>query len=106
MPTPKATPAASLLTGRRIVVPQHVVFRGFPTETVVLNLQTGKYHGLNPTAGRMLDVLAHSGSIGEATATVAREYDRPEAETEADVCDLCRALLERGLIELDGGAPS
>ena len=38
------TPAA--LSAR---IPQHVVFRGFATETVVLNLETGKYHGLNPS---------------------------------------------------------
>jgi DNA-binding CsgD family transcriptional regulator len=41
----------------RVRVPQHVVHRAFPARTVVLNLETGKYHGLNPTAGRMLTAL-------------------------------------------------
>ena len=39
----------------KVTRPQHVVYRSFPSETVVLNLQTGSYHGLNATAGRMLD---------------------------------------------------
>jgi len=84
-------------------MPQHVVHRSFPTETVVLNLQTGKYHGLNPTAGRMLEVLATKGELRAAAAAVAEEYDQPLAATERDICDLCEALLERGLIEIDDG---
>ena len=35
-----------------VKLPQHVVYRDFVSETVLLNIQTGKYHGLNPTAGR------------------------------------------------------
>jgi hypothetical protein len=87
-----------------IRVPQNVVFRTFPAETVVLNLQTGKYHGLNPTAGRMLEVLAESASVGAAIAALAAEYDRPPAGVERDVQDLCRSLLDRGLIEAEGQA--
>ena len=29
-----------------IRLPDHVVFRRFPAETVLLNLQTGHYHGV------------------------------------------------------------
>jgi hypothetical protein len=84
-----------------ITVPQNVVFRQFPAETVVLNLQTGKYHGLNPTAGRMLEALAEADSIGEAVEVIAAEYDRSPAGVERDVQDLCRALHERGLIDTE-----
>jgi hypothetical protein len=82
-------------------VPQHVVFRGFPTETVVLNLQTGKYHGLNPTAGRMLEAISEAASIRDAAAGVAAEYEQPADGVERDMCVLCEAMLERGLIEID-----
>lgn len=87
-----------------VKVPQHVVFRSFPSETVVLNLQTGKYHGLNPTAGHMLDVLAKGGSVRDSAALVAEEYEQPPADTERDICDLCRALVERGLVEIEENA--
>lgn len=86
-----------------VSVPQHVVHRNFPSETVVLNLQTGKYHGLNPTAGRMLEALAEEGSVRAAAALVAAEYAQPLATAERDACDLCGALLERGLVEIDAG---
>ena len=35
-------------------VPAHVAQREFADETVALNLETGRYHGLNSTASRML----------------------------------------------------
>ena len=84
----------------RVVVPQHVVHRRFPNETVVLNLRTGKYHGLNPTAGMMLEELARSGSVAETAAAVATEHGREVAEVEADLLDLVAALRERDLIEI------
>jgi hypothetical protein len=85
-----------------VAVPRHVVYRSFPSETVVLNLQTGKYHGLNPTAGAILAALERASCIADAVGVLAREYDRPPVEMEHDVRELCSALLERGLIELDG----
>ncbi len=94
------------LLGVRVSVPQHVVHRSFPSETVVLNLQTGKYHGLNPTAGRMLEALAKEGSVRAAAAAVAAEYEQPLETAERDIGDLCAALVERGLIEIDAGDAS
>jgi hypothetical protein len=100
--TQDATPAQSSLLKVRVKVPQHVVHRSFPSETVVLNLQTGKYYGLNPTAGSMLDALENADSVQDAATTVAREYEQPPEAIEQDMCDLCSVLLERGLIEIEG----
>jgi hypothetical protein len=84
----------------RVRVPQHVVFREFPAETVVLNLQTEQYHGLNPTAGAMLTELGRNRTVSEAAVAVARHFDRSEDEVRADLLGLCAQLLERGLIEI------
>jgi len=96
-----ATPSQTDLLKVKIKVPQHVVYRTFPSETVVLNLQTGKYHGLNPTAGRMLETLERSDSVRDAAEVAAGEYEQPQAATERDMCELCNALLARDLIEVD-----
>ena len=37
---------------QKAVVPEHVVYRTFVSETVVLNLQSGHYHGINTSGGR------------------------------------------------------
>lgn len=96
----EATQSQSLLEAK-VKVPQSVVFRSFPSETVVLNLQTGKYHGLNPTAGRMLEAMTESASVREAAVAVAAEYETSAETIEGDICDLCQTLLDRGLIERD-----
>jgi Coenzyme PQQ synthesis protein D (PqqD) len=101
--TPKTVPSAASLPTSRIKVPQHVVYRSFPAETVVLNLETGKYHGLNATAGSMLEALERSACVRDAAGAVASEYGQPQEAVERDMCELCNALLERGLIEVDGG---
>jgi hypothetical protein len=98
-----ATPTQSSLAKSKMTMPQHVVYRSFPTETVVLNLQTGKYHGLNATAGNMLDALKQADSVREAAVAVAREYGQSATTVERDLYELCAALLERDLIEVDGG---
>ena len=93
------------LLAARVRVPQHVVFREFPAETVVLNLQTEQYHGLNPTAGVMLTELGRSGSVAEAAVAVARQFHRSEDEVRRDVLGLCAQLLDRGLIEIVSDEP-
>jgi hypothetical protein len=83
-----------------IELPEHVVFRRFPAETVLLNLQTGQYHGLNPTGGRMLEVLAEVGSIADAATSLAEEYEQPLDEVRHDMRTFCSDLADRGLIEI------
>ena len=80
-------------------VPAHVVRRSFALETVALNLQTGTYFGLNRTAGRMLDTLEVSATVGAAAGRLASEFGRPLGEIQADLIELCETLLARGLVE-------
>jgi hypothetical protein len=91
---------------RRPRIPDHVVRRAFPGETVILNLETGQYHGLNPTAGRMLGALEASDSIGGAVAALAREFGISYDEVNRDLLELCEALSDRGLLELDEARPA
>jgi hypothetical protein len=84
----------------RLRVPQHVVFRDFVSETVLLNIETGQYHGLNPTAGRMLTVLDGAGSVEAAAKQLAKEFDQPIERVADDLSELCEGLLERKLLEI------
>lgn len=83
-----------------IRVPDHVVYRAFPSETVILNLTTGTYHGVNPTGGRMLDLLNELGEIRGAAKRLADEYDVPVGDVERDMSLFCSRLVERELIEV------
>jgi hypothetical protein len=90
------------LRGLRISVPSTVVHRSFDAETVLLNLTSGTYHGLNPTGGRMFDLLAETGSFDATVAALVEEYGQPEDVIARDLDQLCRDLEKRGLIEVDG----
>jgi hypothetical protein len=96
-------PNASSLLASKAMVPQHVVYRSFPSETVVLNLETGKYHGLNATAGQMLEALEQAACVRDAAAALAGSYEQDQNVIERDLCELCQSLLERGLIQIDDG---
>jgi hypothetical protein len=92
--------ASRALLAAHVRVPEHVVYRSFVRETVVLNLATGRYHGVNPTGGRILDLLAGNATLGTAAQALAEEFQRPLADVERDVCTFCEELRERGLIEV------
>lgn len=92
-------PDAELLTGT-VRLPEHAVYRAFAAETVVLNLDTGQYYGLNPTAGRMLEVLVEAGRFATAVDRLSADFGRPRDEIERDLCALCAGLKERGLISV------
>jgi hypothetical protein len=93
------------MTGRpasgRARVPEHVVHRAFGDQTVLLNLQTGQYHGLNNTGRRMFELIEKQRSLDGIATELAAEYGVSEAEIASDLVDLCAALSERGLLELD-----
>lgn len=88
-------------TRTTVRLPQHVVYRAFDSETVVLNLVTGNYHGLNPTGGRMLDALASTACVEDAAAAVAGEFRVPLEQVRPDIDRFCQELVQRGLLEVD-----
>jgi len=86
-------------------MPSHVVYRVFPQETVVLNIDSGQYHGLNATAGRMLEALEKADVVRDALVALEAEWPGSGDRLERDLCRLCIAFHRRGLIELDEPAP-
>jgi Coenzyme PQQ synthesis protein D (PqqD) len=95
----ESTPESNILQ-LRVGVPRHVVFRDFVSETVLLNIETGQYHGLNPVAGRMLTVLDGVGSVEAAARQLAKEFDQPLERIAEDLTGLCEGLLQRKLLEI------
>ena len=90
------------LLDARVHVPDDVVYRAFEAETLLLNLDTGQYHGLNPTGARMLELLEETtGSVHEALARLAEEHEVDKEEIAAEIAEFCAQLAGRGLIEVD-----
>jgi hypothetical protein len=87
-------------------IPEQIVFRHFAAETVILNLTTGKYHGLNPTGGTMMETLQKLGTIRASIPELARTFGQPEKRIEQDLVGLCRDLIDRNLLAFEAREPS
>jgi len=88
----------------RVTIPDHVVFRTFVEETVVLNLETGTYHGLNRTAGRMLELLGELGELDSVTGRIVEETGEDPSRVATDLQAFCDSLAEKRLIEVVTGS--
>ena len=93
-------PDWATLRDMRAVVPSHVVFRGFAQETVLLNISTGEYHGLDQVGGRFFEVATGAKDLRSASAALAAEYGQPASRIDTDLAMFCTDLRQRGLIEL------
>lgn len=84
-----------------LLVPDHVVHRSFDAETLLLNLQSGQYHGVNATGGRLLELLGENGGDAKsAVRALAQEFEVEVVKIEQDMAEFCRSLADRGLLEV------
>lgn len=94
----------------RVVVPSHVLVRFLDKESVLLNIETERYFGLDETGTRMWQLVTAAPKIEVAYQQLLDEYDvQPELLRE-NLTDLVNRLLENGLLQVAssdvGTAPS
>jgi hypothetical protein len=89
------------VTGTRLRIPKHVVYREVVRETVVFNLKTGAYHSLPRRAAQMLALIERHGTVEDAAAEIARRTGRPLDSVRPSVAAYCLELTRSGLLELD-----
>lgn len=82
-------------------MPEHVVWRDFGAESVALNVHTGQYHGLNATAAQILQCLLDSDSARAASDALTLRWEVSRATLERDMLELCRQLVEHGIVEIE-----
>ena len=84
----------------RVKVPDDVLISGLQDESVLLNLDSERYFGLDEVGTRMLSVLTTSSSIEAALELLLEEYDVEREELRKDLMSLVDQLVEQGLIEI------
>jgi len=87
----------------RAVVPDTVLFRELDGESVLLNLKTESYLGLDSIGTRMWTVLTTQPSIQAAYEALLGEYEVAPDVLRKDVETLLGQMIERGLVELTDG---
>jgi hypothetical protein len=68
-------------------------------ESVLLDLRSQKYFGLNEVGTRIWQLLQETGDIQAIRDRLLREYEVTPEKLEGDIEDLLGRLLQAGLIE-------
>jgi hypothetical protein len=85
----------------RLVIPSTVVARDLDGETVMLNLDTGIYFGLDPVGSVIWNQLREPTRLRSVRDRLLAEFDVDADTAAADLLRLAEQLLDRGLIRLE-----
>jgi hypothetical protein len=83
---------------QKIVLSDDVLHQELSGETVLLNLKTEHYFGLDPVGTRIWQELGKTASAERVVAQLLTEYEVEEPTLRADVERLLGELLKAGLI--------
>ncbi len=84
----------------RLIIPPDVLISNVGGESVILNLNSERYFGLDEVGTRMLSVLTTSNSVQTAYEMLLEEYDVENERLRQDLIDLIDRLVEQGLLEI------
>ena len=82
----------------KIAVSTDVVAREVGEETMLLNLASGTYFGLDPVGGRFWQLLEEGKSATEARDALLQQYDVAPEELDRDLEKLLADLAAHGLV--------
>lgn len=85
----------------RVTVPDEVLISNLQDESVILNLNSERYFGLDNVGTRMFSVLSESNSIEAAYERLLAEYDVDPQLLRINLTALIENLLQQGLVTLD-----
>jgi Coenzyme PQQ synthesis protein D (PqqD) len=82
----------------RVTVPDDVLISNLQDESVILNLDSERYYGLDNVGTRFLSVLTTSDTIESAYEQLRDEYDVDPQILRDDLLALIENLIDQGLL--------
>jgi hypothetical protein len=67
-------------------------------ETVLLDLASGIYFGLDGVGQKIWEAVTEGRSLGEAATAIVNDYEVEEAQAQSDVIKFAGELVTRGLL--------
>lgn len=83
---------------KEVSVSQEVMCQEVNGETVLLDLKSESYFGLDQTGTRIWQLIQENGDLQSAFKTVLEEYSVEEEQLNTDFSDLIARLIAAGLI--------
>ena len=84
----------------KLVISEQVLEQQLDDEVILLDLESGRYFGLQEVGGRAWRILATSGNTDAVQAELLTEYDIEEDVLRQDLGELWQNLLAAGLVTL------
>jgi len=84
----------------RVTVPDDVLISSLQDESVILNLDSERYYGLDDVGTRFMSVLTTSESIEIAYERLRDEYNVDPEVLREDLIALVERLIDQGIIEI------
>ena len=85
----------------RVTVPDDVLISQLQEESVILNLDSERYYGLDDVGTRMLSILSTSSTIEAAYELLRDEYDVDDEVLRRDLLLLVEQLVNQGLVKVE-----
>ena len=98
-----SNPTSAISFADRVRVPDDVLVSNLQDESVILNLNSERYFGLDDVGTRMLTALSASNSIEAAYELLLNEYEVDPQLLRHDLSSLIDSLLQQGLITIEHG---
>lgn len=85
------------------IVSPDVTYRDLGEETVLLNLATGRYFGLDDVGTRMWTCIVETQSLEKTLEILIEEYDATPEQLRTDLADFVRQLESLQLLTATNG---
>ena len=82
-------------------IPDHILFQEIAGESVLLNMASEHYFGLDDVGTRIWNLLVEDGDPQKALAQLQQVYDVDEVTLRTDMAKLIEELSGKGLISLE-----
>jgi hypothetical protein len=97
------SPPYDISTSSIVVVGKDQVSSDLAGETVLLNMQSAMYYGLDQVGSRIWELVRVPIRVSDLRDAIVREYDVDPERCEEDVLGFLRELSAKGLIEITDG---
>ena len=84
----------------RVKIPDDVLISNLQEESVILNLDSERYYGLDDVGTRFLSILTTSDSIEAAYQTLLKEYDVDGQVLRQDLLEVVEKLVDQGIVQV------
>jgi len=84
----------------RVKIPDDVLISKLQEESVILNLDSERYYGLDDVGTQFLKILTTSDSIEAAYQTLLREYAVDGPVLRQDLLEVVETLVDQGIVQV------